>query len=136
MARTWVKLDVGYLSHPKVIGLHQSAKLLHLASILWTAEHLTDGYVTPKALRELSESVPIAVRWRGHHASALVEAGLWDPVPAPTGGWLVHDFTEHNASSTRAAVEKSREQVRERVARHRSRDHGLWVVGNGVTDDL
>lgn len=136
MARTWVKLDVGYLSHPKLLGLHHAAKLLHLASILWTAEHLTDGYITPIALRELSESVPIAVRWRKHHASALVTAGLWDPVPEPRGGWIVHDFAEHNPGSTRAAVELAREQTRERVARHRAREHGLFVVGNGVTDGM
>jgi hypothetical protein len=136
MAGHWVKVDTGYLAHPKLLGLHPSAKLLHLASILWTAEHLTDGYVPPKALRELSESVPIAVRWRGHHASALVDAGLWDVVEPPTLGWVVHDFTEHNAAATRAAVERNRELTRDRVARHRAQQRGLWVVRNDVTDDL
>lgn len=121
MSLRWVKIDVGYFSHPKVVGLHQSAQLLHLRSILWTAEHLTDGYIPPSAFRSLSESVPIASRWRSHHASALVQRGLWDQVPDPRGGWIVHDFAVHNRTSTREYVEKEREATRLRVARHR--DH-------------
>jgi hypothetical protein len=128
MALRWVKVDVGYMSHPKVLGLHANAKLLHIASILWTAEHLTDGYVPPRALRELSESVPIAVRWRAHHASALVAAGLWDEADSRVGGWVVHDFAEHNRSSTREIVEREREQTRERVERWRARSSHLHVA--------
>lgn len=128
MSDRWAKLDVGYLSHPKVARLHPSAKLLHVASILWTAEHLTDGYVPAKALRTLSETVPIAVRWRQHHASALVQAGLWDVAPAPREGWLVHDYAEHNHAATRAAVERSRLVTRERVRRLRQREAHLHVI--------
>lgn len=119
MSYRWVKLDVGYFSHPKLMGLHPSARLLHLRSILWTAEHLTDGYVPPKALRQLSEDVAIASRWRKHWAEALVTKGLWDLVDPPAGGWVVHDFTDHNRTSTREYVEKEREAARVRQARHR-----------------
>ena len=34
--------------------------LLHVASILWTAEHLTDGYVPDRALISLSSRVDLA----------------------------------------------------------------------------
>lgn len=128
MSARWAKVDVGYLSHPKLLGLPPPAKLLHLASILWTAEHLTDGYVPARALLELSRSVPTHSRHTRGYVQQLVDRALWDVVPEPAGGWIVHDFADHNASSTRAAVEKAREQTRDRVARYRARDRGLFVV--------
>lgn len=136
MSARWVKLDIAYLRHPKLLGLAPAARLMHLASILWTAEHLTDGYVPPGALLDISRTAPAHSRHTRHYVQELMERGLWDPVPPPTGGWVVHDFAEHNAASTRAAVEQSRAQTRDRVARHRARERGLFVIGNGVTDDL
>lgn len=124
----WAKVDVGYLSHPKLLGLSPPAKLLHLSSILWTAEHLTDGYVPARALLEVSRSVPTHSRHTRGYVQQLVERGLWDAVPAPGNGWIVHDFAEHNRSSTRAVVERNMELTRDRVARHRARSGGLFIV--------
>jgi hypothetical protein len=128
MSVRWAKVDVAYLSHPKLLGLAPQAKLLHLASILWTAEHLTDGYVPARALLELSRSVPTHSRHTGGYVQQLCERGLWDPVVGAQGGWVVHDFTEHNEAATRAAVERTREQTRDRVARFRARQSGLHAV--------
>ncbi len=128
----WVKLDTSYLRNPKVAPLHPAAKLLHVASILWTAEHLTDGYVPPTALRTLCDDVPIAVRWRRHHASALMRAGLWEPVVGTGGGWMVHDFVTHNHTSTRAYVERERELAAERMRRMRERSGTSYAVTNGA----
>jgi hypothetical protein len=116
----WVKLDVAYFGHPKLLGLHDKGKLLHVASILWTAEHLTDGYVPERALSELSARVELHPSKRRAMARNLVERGLWDEVPPPRGGWIVHDFAEHNLASTREYVERERELTRQRVARHRA----------------
>ena len=126
----WVKVEQSYLRHPKVARLSPEAKLLHLASILWTAEHLQDGYVPATALRQLCDDVPIASRWRRHYAVALVSAGLWDEVE---DGWIVHDFDEHNHSSTRAVVEQERAATRERVRRYRKR---RGDGGNAVTSSM
>ena len=41
----WVKLDTSYLRNPKITALHPQALLLHLASILWTADQLQDGHI-------------------------------------------------------------------------------------------
>jgi hypothetical protein len=113
----WARLDVGYLSHPKLVTLPPKVVLLHIASILWTAEHLTDGYVPDRALISLSSRVDLTPNRRRWAARSLVEAGLWDECD---GGWTVHDFTEHNRSSTRAVVERERAQTRERVERWRA----------------
>jgi hypothetical protein len=114
---TWVKIDIGYLRHPKLSGLPTDAKVLHLASILWTAEHLTDGHVPHRSLTDLSQIADIHPRWAKRRAATLVEAGLWDLVP---GGWHVHDFEEHNRTSTREYVQAEREAWRERQRRARS----------------
>jgi hypothetical protein len=120
VSQRWVKLDVGYFSHPKVVGLHPSAKLLHIASILWSAEHLTDGYVPSRALHRLVTIASLHTQHRATYARWLVDAGLWDECDPSIGGWIVHDFAEHNHSSTRAAVEHSRELTRKRVERWRA----------------
>lgn len=112
----WAKVELGYLSHPKIIGLHPKVVLLHLASILWTAEHLTDGYVPDRALIELSSRVDLASNRRRWAAGQLVDRQLWDERP---GGWHVHDFQLHNATSTRAYVEDKRRADRDRQREHR-----------------
>jgi len=96
-----VKIDVSYLENPKVIGLHPQAVLLHLASILWTAEQLTDGHIPAKALQALGQRAGIAPSWQRRMAGALVEHYLWLPVE---DGWHVHDFAEMNPQATRKKV--------------------------------
>lgn len=120
----WAKIDTSWLRNPKVAPLHPTAKLLHVASILWTAEHLTDGYIAATSLRQLCDSVPIGVRWQLLRAQQLVDAGLWEPVPEPHAGWVVHDYTAHNRAATRANVERNRELSRKRMQEWR----GLFVV--------
>ena len=120
----WAKIDTSWLRNPKVAPLCDQAKLLHVASILWTAEHLTDGYIAATSLRQLCDSVPIGQRWQLLRAQQLSEAGLWDPVPEPRGGWVIHDYTVHNKAATRANVERNRELSRQRMETWR----GLHVV--------
>lgn len=122
---SFVFIQTSYLRHPKLAGLHERAVLLHLASILWTAEHLTDGYVPTSALRSLCEEASIVPRWRDRHVADLVSRGLWDELPT---GWHVHNFERHNRSSTRAVVESNRAAAAERQRRRRDyvsrRDEG------------
>jgi hypothetical protein len=112
----WVKVDTGYLTHPKIVGLPSRVVVLHLASILWTAEQLTDGYVPDRALISLSSRADLAPNRRRWAARQLVDRGLWDELP---GGWHVHDFEIHNRSYTREVVEQKRAAARERQRDHR-----------------
>lgn len=113
----FVFVHTGYLRHPKITRVSDKAKLLHLASILWTAEHLTDGYVPPDALPTLCQAVSKSPRHRLSWVAELVSARLWDELPE---GWHVHNFETHNRSSTRSVVEANRERWRERQRRARS----------------
>ena len=114
----YVYVHTGYLRHPKIVGLTVSQQRLHLASILWVAEHETDGYIPTTALRQLHDDATIARRWRQYSVRKLVEARLWDELPE---GYHLHNFETHNRSSTRAVVEANRAAALERQRRYRDR---------------
>lgn len=112
----WVKVDVAYLRNPKMRAVSPDARLLHLASILWTAEHLTDGILPRAVLRDLADTAQIDRRWASRRALELVGARLWDDA---CEAWIVHDFAWHNPTSTRANVEHERQLSRDRMRRWR-----------------
>ena len=103
--RAYFKVDVGYFTNPKVATiLAQSpiAAILHLESIAYAAQHLTDGKV-PKIL---------AMRLVGatdDDAALLMEAGVW--LPTDQAGVIeVKDYLEHQRSA--AEVKKLSEAGR------------------------
>ena len=111
----WIKLDVGYLRNPKITGLTPPARLLHLASICWCADQLTDGYIPRRTLTVLAREAGIGTTMAAaKRAEELEEAGLWERNGGT--GWQVHDFVEMNPGATRAGVEKERQRWRDRKA--------------------
>lgn len=110
----WVKIDLSYLRNPKITAV--SAPLLHLASILWTADQLEDGQIPLHTLPELAHQARIGRTTMNRRADELVDAGLW----IPNGkGWHVHDFETMNAQAMRVAVLKQREKWKEWQDAHR-----------------
>lgn len=103
--RAYFKLDVGYMTNPKVLAVldeSPTAILLHIASIGYAAQHLTDGIVPVKALLRMTGAT-------ADDADLLLAAGLW--VDGPTGGKAeVHDYLEHQRSAAEAkgASEKAK----------------------------
>lgn len=95
--RAYFKMDVGYLTNPKIAGLlaeSPTAVILHIESIAYAAQHLTDGIV-PKAL------VMRMVGAEESDAQLLIDAGVWIPTMA-AGRIEVHDYLEHQRSATDA----------------------------------
>jgi hypothetical protein len=92
--RAYFKLDVGYLTNPKVAAISlesTTAILLHIGSIGYAAQHLTDGEVP----------VPLLLRLTGatkDDADLLYASGLWEPGPQ-LGKAIVHDYLQHQRSS-------------------------------------
>lgn len=113
---TWVKLDTGYLANPKLRGISDKAILLHLSSILWTADHGTDGNVPSASLRTVASRVTGRPERARRWANELVANGLWD---LNGDGWHVHDFEVHNRQALRANVEANRAANAERLRRFR-----------------
>ena len=114
-----MKLDTSYLRNPKITGLTPPARLLHLASICWSADQLTDGHIPRRTLTVLAREAGIGTTMAAaKRAEELEEAGLWERNGGT--GWQVHDFVEMNPGATRAGVEQQRQQWRQRQAKHRN----------------
>jgi len=101
--RAFAQFDVGYLDNPKIMEVFDASPIaicMHIASVLYSAQHLTDGVIA---------SGPMQRKAGGSAADTklLVDADLWHlpghgceycPQP-PDGKVYVHDYTEHNRTS-------------------------------------
>ena len=114
----WARLDVGYFRNPKIVPLSSASRLLHIASILYCAEELTDASIEPAATRLLAGSVPVEPRYLGPAISQLEASGLWVPT---ADGWHLNGFEERNAQAMRAVVERERKLAAARQQRYRAR---------------
>ena len=104
--RGWAPVDTGYLDNPKmldVLDASGTATLMHLASILYCAQHFTDGHISPGVARRKVGATKDDDR-------LLIDAGLWHetghdcpvcPDPEP-GKVYVHNFLEHNRTAAQA----------------------------------
>src|SRR5699024_1385921 len=101
--RLWAKVDLGYFTNPKmseVLDASSTAPLMHLASILHCAQHLTDGHASPRAIQRMSGGTD-------NDADLLIQNGLWHApghdcaeCPQPEDGKVyVHNYLRHNRSS-------------------------------------
>jgi|SRR6185312_8775729 len=101
--RAFAKFDVGYLDNPKtadVFDASPNAIIMHFASVLYCAQHLTDGFIAERAMQRKAGAT-------ADDADLLVDAGLWHRAghecnacpEVPEGKAYVHDFLEHNRSS-------------------------------------
>jgi hypothetical protein len=106
----WVKVDTSYLRNPKITSLSSQAVLLHLASILWTADQLTDGLIYDRTVTELAHAARIPKGQVGRRVTELEEANLWERNGV---GWHLHDFEVMNRQALRAVVEGQRAKWRE-----------------------
>jgi hypothetical protein len=112
----WVKIDTSYLRNPKVTAVTSGARLLHLASILYTADQLTDGHIPASMLPELAGQAGLAGKATRLRVAELVTHRLW----VPNGdGWDLHDFEAMNPQAMRGAVETQRRKWREWQDTHR-----------------
>ena len=113
---SWAKLDDQFFTHPKVIDLPKDAKLLFLAALTYCAGQLTDGTVTPGALRVIAATVDVS----REEAGTLVAAGLWEKSEA---GWQVHDYLEYQPTRDKALATKQARAEAGSVGGHKSADN-------------
>lgn len=103
---TWFRIDDGFWSHPKVVGLSDSAIALWTRAGAYACQHLTDGVIAAPVLRLVGEK---------DAAEELIGAGLWEKVP---GGYAFHDWAEYQETST--AVKDRRAAARDRQRKSRA----------------
>jgi hypothetical protein len=103
---SWSRLDDQFFNHQKVIDLPKDAKLLYLCALTHAAAQLTDGFISPGALRVVSALVDVDPRM----AETLVEAELWERTEK---GYQIHDYLEYNPSAEN--VRRDREAAKQRM---------------------
>lgn len=117
--RAYFKLDVGYLTNPKVAAVaaeSPTAVLLHIEAIAYAAQHLTDG-VVPLAL-----IVRLAGATKGD-AELLIRAGML--IDLGDGDVEVHDYLEHqrSAAEVKGSTDKARRAAHARWSSEDSTEH-------------
>ena len=103
----WLKLDVDFPDHPKVMNLTDGAFRLHVTGLCYASRYLTDGFLQNAVVKRLGDY---------EKTYELVGCGLWEVVD---GDFQIHDFLLHQSS--REKVEGLKEANRTRVAKHREK---------------
>ena len=104
----WLKIDDQYLLNPKVAAAGLEGRALHMASLIYCAGQLTDGFI-PLTVLGILEGLAGVPNLQAAVAT-LVEVGLWD---VAENGWWVHDYLDYNP--TREAVTAKRAESKERM---------------------
>lgn len=98
----WAKLDDQFFYNKKIAQVDGPAKLLYIASLVYTANQLTDGFLPERAVRFIASTADVANCQE--FARQLLDVGLWD---ATDDGYQIHDYLEWNPSKEQ--VEQTRE---------------------------
>jgi hypothetical protein len=82
---SWLKLDDGFDTHPKLLELTELQRWRWTRVLIHCARHRTQGHVKPSVLRELGlgRAIPLLVR-----VDLLEENG--------DAGYVVHDWADFN----------------------------------------
>lgn len=118
----WARLDDSFWRNRKITTLMDTkggpdAVALHVATISFCAEQLTDGVVEKNDLRRI-------VPWHHHQlhrgVTLLVTQGVWEEV-TPDLRWQVHDYLDYNPSREDVLIRRENDLSRQRKKRQRAR---------------
>jgi hypothetical protein len=105
---TWLKLDDGFDTHPKVVGLTDGAFRLHVAAMCYCARHLTDGEIPAAILASLHHRTP------RKFAAELVTSTLWI---STQNGYKIDSFNRYNPTRSKVLAEREAAAQRQQKAR-------------------
>ncbi len=120
---TWLKTDDRFPEHRKIRRLSDAAYRLHHTALCACAKDETDGLVTEDDITEMEHGPRLR-----KHVPALVDMGLWEPVP---GGWLIHDFLDYNPSHSKQVAKREanrRRQEEWRASKASQRDNSVTTA--------
>jgi hypothetical protein len=107
-----INLDLDFLTHPKTLSVSPFAQLLFIRSILYSARHLTDGFVPAGAVayltHDLFDHTHAPFPDTGELISQLEAVGWW---VKSTGGHTIHDYLEYQLSRTTVENYKKHKQL-------------------------
>ena len=108
----WCKLYHGLLRSPKVMPLRAQARLLYVASISYSSEHLTDGSVPAFAVPMLQVEAGGATK---ADVAALVEQRLWHEAG---DGFVIHDYLDHQEPAEQVKARREKDKARKAEQRN------------------
>jgi hypothetical protein len=121
----WLRIDDGFMDHPKVVGLTDAAVVAHMRALTHCTRFETDGVVTEAYLSRIASP---------EIAAELLAAGVWEDAG---GGIEIHDFLDYNPSHEQAEAARAVNAERQRRWRENHRDVPLGrFTRNGVTDGV
>jgi len=106
-----INLDLEFLTHPKTVSISPLAQLLFIRSLIYSARHLTDGFVPSGAIAYLTcdmsnvNNLDITDHNLNDIISELESVGWWTKI---TGGHAIHDYLDYQLS--RKDVESTRKK--------------------------
>lgn len=112
---SWVRLDTGYFTNPKILRAGTDGALLHLAAICYLGAHELDHGILPA---EAVDLVAASARIKNpcKVVARLIDARLWH---VADGGFLVHHYDVMNGENSEAFAARARQ--RRQRARNRAR---------------
>lgn len=116
---SWLRIDDGFTSHPKVAPLSDAAFRLHVTAMAYCSQHSTDGRIAADALVALPAVARGSALKRAIAELEKLRPGQEHPAwKAIDGGWEIHDFLVYNPSA--ATVKAEREAAKLRMQRVRA----------------
>jgi len=126
--------DNGFYRHPKVLALGNStvarlARDLYIGSLMYSRQHLTDGFIPLQALPDIDPITPLKDVEKA--ALALHSVGLFKRKRGRFTGYWIPDY--ENYQQTKQEVESAREAAKARKRRQRE---AVRNVGNTIDRSL
>ncbi len=106
----WSRVDDNIPHHPKFLKAGPVASWLWICGNCYCNRYLTDGFISHEVLSTLG-NVPKPEK----HATLLVICGLWE---ATDGGYIVHDFHDHNPKSGDVKAKREADRKRKESGRN------------------
>lgn len=97
---TWTKLDDNIYDNPKMVKAGEDAADLYVRALVYCNKHLTDGRIEAEVLGAITRK-----RNSAKLAADLVRVGAWET--HPEGGWMVHDFHDHNPTAEEVMAKRA-----------------------------
>jgi hypothetical protein len=112
MTGLYVKLDVEYMSNPKLLEAGPLAELLYVRSLCFAKRTMKDGVLTRPQVGLITYGVPNAKR----HIEALVAEELWDDIGG--GAYRIAGWLERNKSASQIEHESEVKRQASILANH------------------
>ncbi len=117
--RIYIRLDQGMPENRKIVGLSDSAFRLYIEAICWCSRQRSNGAIPPAALKKLGPARAVKEITTG--PGALLESD--------GDSWWVHDYLQHNRSSTEIdVIKEAKSDAGNKGA------HARWHVGRRKPD--